>query len=53
MTWAALARLIWPLAPEFRTAIAALIKALQSGDDEESRRAYEAARRVAFMARQK
>jgi hypothetical protein len=47
------AMLFMKLAPELRDAIVALIKALQDGDDDEARRAYEAARRVAFMARQK
>jgi hypothetical protein len=53
VNWLAVARLIWSLAPELRGAIVALIKALQSGDETESRRAYEAARRVAFAARQR
>jgi hypothetical protein len=47
------AALIMRLAPDLRDAIVALIKALQSGDDEESRRAYEAARRLSFIARQR
>jgi hypothetical protein len=53
MTWIAFARLVWTLAPELREAIVALIKALHTGDDVEARRAYEAARRVAFAAKQK
>lgn len=53
MNWLALARLVWSLAPELRAAIVALIKALQGGDDEEARRAYEAAQRAAFIARQR
>jgi hypothetical protein len=53
MSWLALAKLCWSLAPELRGAIAALVKALQSGSAEDSRRAYEAAHRVAFAARQK
>jgi hypothetical protein len=47
------AMLIYGLAPEIRNAVAALINALTAGDDEEARRAYEAALREAFIARQK
>lgn len=47
------ASLIMRLAPELRDAIVALIKAFQGGDDEAARRAYEAAKRAAFVARQK
>lgn len=53
MSWLALARLAWSLAPELRAAIVALIHALLSGNDEDCRRAYESARRVAFAARQR
>lgn len=53
MSWLAVARLIWSLAPELRLAVASLVKALRDGDEEEARRAYEAARRVAFIARQR
>ena len=45
--------LVARLAPELRDAVVALIKALQSGDDDEARKAYEAARRAAFAARQR
>lgn len=47
------AALIMRLAPELRTAIVALIAAIQGDDDAAARRAYEAARRAAFAARQK
>ena len=47
------AALIMRLAPDLRDAIVALINALKSGDDEEARRAYEAARHAAFIARQR
>jgi hypothetical protein len=53
VSWIALARLVWSLAPELRAAIAALIRALQSGNDAEARLAYEAARRLAFKAKQR
>lgn len=39
--------------PDLREAVAALVRALQGGDDEAARRAYEAARRAAFAARQR
>lgn len=45
--------LVLQLGPELRDAIVALIKALQGGDEAAARRAYEAARRVAFVARQR
>jgi hypothetical protein len=47
------ATLVFGLAPEIRNAIVALVNALTAGDDVEARRAYEAARRAAFIARQK
>lgn len=47
------AALVMRLGPELRTAVVALVKALQGGDDVEARRAYEAARRAAFVARQR
>lgn len=47
------AMLIYRLAPELRNAIVALVQALTKGEDEAARRAYEAARRVAFSARQR
>lgn len=47
------AALVVRLAPELRHAVVALIKALQGGDDVEARRAYEAARVAAFLARQR
>jgi hypothetical protein len=53
VSWLALARLIWSLAPELRMAVAALVEALRDGDEEQARRAYEAARRAAFIARQR
>jgi hypothetical protein len=53
MSYLALARLLLSLAPSLRTALVALIKALQSGDEAKAFEAYEAARRVAFIARQK
>ncbi len=45
--------LIVDLAPELRDAVAALVRAFKSGDEAEARRAYEAARRVAFAGRQR
>lgn len=45
--------LIAGLAPELRDAVATLVRALQGGDDDETRRAYEAAKRAAFAARQR
>lgn len=47
------AALIMRLEQPVRNAIVALIKALMSGDDDEARRAYEQARRTAFIARQR
>jgi hypothetical protein len=45
--------LVLQLGPELRNAVVALIKAIQGDDEAEARRAYEAARRAAFIARQK
>jgi hypothetical protein len=45
--------IVYRLAPELRDAVVAIINALKSGDDEQARQAYEAARRVSFAARQK
>jgi hypothetical protein len=53
MTWLTIARIVWSLAPELQPAVVALINALKNGDEEEARRAYEAARRAAFILRQK
>lgn len=53
MSALAAAMLIARLAPELRAAIVALVKALQADDEAGARRAYEAARRLAFAARQK
>lgn len=44
---------IYHLGPALRDAIVAIAKALQSGDEAEARKAYEAALRTAFVARQK
>ena len=49
----AAAAFIMQLAPELRAAIVALVKALKNGNDDEARRAYEAARRASFAARQR
>lgn len=40
------------LAPDLRDAVAALVRALLAGDEKAERRALEAARRAAFIARQ-
>lgn len=48
-----LAKLLIVLAPTLRRAVLDLIRALRDGDDVASQRAYEAARRAAFVARQK
>lgn len=48
-----LAKLIIGLAPELRSAVVSLVKALRGDDDVAARAAYEAARRAAFKARQK
>jgi len=47
------AMLFLRLAPELRQAIVTLIDALQNDDEDAARAAYEAARRAAFVARQK
>jgi hypothetical protein len=47
------AREILKLAPALRDAVVALVKAFRSGGDAEARKAYEAARRAAFEARQR
>jgi hypothetical protein len=47
------AMLVYKLAPEMRDAIVTLVRALLEGDDATARRAYETARRVAFVARQR
>lgn len=36
-----------------RDAVVSLVEALRGGDEEEARRAFEAARRIAFIARQR
>jgi acyl-CoA reductase-like NAD-dependent aldehyde dehydrogenase len=48
-----IARLILPLAKPLKDAILAIVAAVKSGDDEDVRKALEAARRAAFAARQK
>lgn len=48
-----IAMLLWKLAPPVRASIALLLQALLDGDDDAARKAYEQARRTAFMARQK
>lgn len=45
--------LLMKAGPDLVDAVAALVRALQGGDDEAARRAYEAARRAAFAARQR
>lgn len=45
--------LLMKLAPELRSAISALVKALQGDDPEAARKAFEAALRIQFVARQK
>jgi 16S rRNA A1518/A1519 N6-dimethyltransferase RsmA/KsgA/DIM1 with predicted DNA glycosylase/AP lyase activity len=45
--------LLLKLAPEIRSAVAALVKALQSDDPDTARKAFEAALRLQFVARQK
>jgi hypothetical protein len=47
------AALIMRLAPDLRDAIVSLINALKNDDEEAARRAYESARRAAFIARQR
>lgn len=47
------AALILRLAPDLRDAIVALINALKNNDEDAARQAYEAARRAAFIARQR
>lgn len=44
---------IYHLGPVLREAVVALVKAMQTGDDAEARKAFEAALRAAFVARQK
>ena len=48
-----IASLILSLAPQLRVAVKSLVQAFKSGDELDIRRAYEAAARVAFAARQK
>lgn len=48
-----IALFLYKLEPELRQAIVSLVNALRAGDDEEARKAYEAARRIAFAARQR
>lgn len=52
-TLLSLTRLIWRLAPALRDAIAELIRAIVDGDEPAERRALEAARRAALIARQR
>lgn len=47
------ALLVYQLAPELRNAAVAIIRALMADDDLAAREAYEAARRAAFIARQR
>jgi hypothetical protein len=47
------AALVMRLGPELGRAIVALVRAVIGEDEVEARRAYEAARRAAFVARQK
>ena len=47
------ALLVGSLGPELRDAVVALIRAIRDGDDKAERRALEAARRLAFKARQR
>jgi hypothetical protein len=47
------ALLIYRLAPALRDAIAELVRAIVDGDDVAERRALEAARRAALIARQR
>lgn len=47
------ATFVYHLGPVLRDAVIALVKAMQTGDDAEARKAYEAALRAAFVARQK
>jgi hypothetical protein len=44
---------IMRLAPELRAAVEALVRALLTGDSDAERHALEAARRAAFIARQR
>jgi len=44
---------LWGLEPELRRAVVTLARALRDRDEEATRLAYEAARRVAFAARQR
>lgn len=48
-----IALLVMKLAPELRALVVALVQAFHSGDELGARRAYEAARRLAFKAKQK
>jgi hypothetical protein len=48
-----IARQILALAPLVRPPVLAIIKALKDNDDEAARKAFEAALRLAFVARQK
>lgn len=47
------AAFVMRLGPELGRAVVALVKAVVGEDEVEARRAYEAARRAAFVARQK
>jgi hypothetical protein len=44
---------IYHLVPALRETVVALVKAIQSGDDAEARKAFEAALRAGFVARQR
>lgn len=48
-----IARELLALAPAVRDAVKALVTAFRTGDDLAARRAYEAARRAAFAAKQR
>jgi hypothetical protein len=47
-----IARKLLALAPAIRDAVKAMIEAFRKGDEPSARKAYEAARRAAFDARQ-
>jgi hypothetical protein len=53
MSWLDWARFGLALAPGLRKALSELVKAFRDGDEQAARRAYEAARRVAFVTRQR
>lgn len=51
MSALAIFRLVLTLAPVVRQAVGELIKALKAGDEDAARKAYEAARLAAFVAK--